>query len=233
MGCFESVTLLSAGDLGQDYWAACGDFVRTHPRLGYGFWTWKPYIIQRHLASLPEGDVLLYVDAGFSLNPEGRERLKAYVQQATNHPSGWFLFHITHALGTYTKRSLLRALGADVAQTRALPMLQSGCQFILARPDNVAFAQQWYEAMMVRELIDDSPSPEEVPGFIAHRHDQSVLSLLAYRRGVAHIPDETYWPSEWNDRLDYPLHARRWKHRIGWPTSWMRRPWLERWLGRI
>ena len=68
MGCFESVTLLSAGDLGTDYWSACGDFVRTHPRRGFGFWSWKPYIIHRHLASLPEGEVLLYVDAGFSMS---------------------------------------------------------------------------------------------------------------------------------------------------------------------
>ena len=65
VGRFESVTMLSAGDLGPDYWSACGDFVRTHPRRGFGFWSWKPYVIHRHLASLPEGDVLLYVDAGF------------------------------------------------------------------------------------------------------------------------------------------------------------------------
>ena len=232
-GCFASVTLLSAGDLGQDYWAACGDFVRTHPRRGYGFWTWKPYVIRRHLASLPEGDVLLYLDAGFSLNPEGRERLKGYVQRALDHPSGWFVFETGHSIGPYTKRSLLQAHGGDDAATRALPMLQAGCQFILARQDNIDLAKRWYDSMTVRELIDDSPSPDEVAGFIAHRHDQSVFSILAHRRGIAHVPDETYWPERWNERLEYPLHTRRWKHRIGWPTSWMRRPWLERYLKRI
>jgi len=233
MGCFASVTLLSAEDLGGDYWSACGDFVRTHPRRGYGFWSWKPYIIHRHLASLPEGDVLLYVDAGFSMNVEGLERLKAYVQRATSHPSGWFVFETGSPVGPYTKRSLLRTHGADDATMRALPMLQAGCQFIVARPDNVALAKDWYEAMQVRDLIDDSPAPDELPGFIAHRHDQSVFSILAHRRGIAHAPDETYWPPNWEAHLDYPLHTRRWKHRIGWPTAWLRRPWLGSILRQI
>lgn len=233
MGCFTSITLLSASDLGADYWSVCGDFVRTHPRRGYGFWSWKPYIIHRHLLTLPEGNVLLYVDAGFSLNVEGLSRLKDYVNRTISHASGWFVFETNHSIGAYTKRSLLRAHGADNETMRAQPMLQSGCQFIVVRPDNVALAKQWYEAMQMRELIDDSPSPDEVPGFIAHRHDQSVLSILGYHHGIDHAPDETFWPLDWNAHLDYPLHARRWKHRIGWPTSWMRRPWLGCILRRI
>ena len=233
MRCFASVTLLSAADLGPDYWATCGEFVRTHPRRGYGFWSWKPYIIQRHLATLPAGDILLYVDAGYSLNVEGLARLQGYLDQTIAHASGWFVFETSHTMGPYTKRSLLRTHDCDDVETRALPMLQAGCQFILARPDNVALAKRWYECMQIRELIDDSPAPDEAPGFIAHRHDQSVFSILAHRHGVAHKPDETYWPTDWNGRLDYPLHTRRWKHRIGWPTAWMRRPLLGRILRRL
>lgn len=233
MGCFESVTLLSAGDLGADYWSACGDFVRTQPQRGYGFWTWKPYIIQRHLASLPEGDVLLYVDAGYSLNEEGRARFQDYIARTCAHPAGWFVFETGHPIGPYTKRSLLRKHGADDATSRALPMLQAGCQFIVARPDNLALAKQWFQAMQERALIDDSAAADEVIGFIAHRHDQSVFSILAHRRGVDHAEDETDWGPDWNAHLDYPLHTRRWKHRIGWPTTWLRRPWLGRLLRRI
>ena len=233
MGCFESVTLLSAGDLGTDYWSACGDFVRTHPRPGFGFWSWKPYIIHRHLASLPEGDILLYLDAGFSMNVEGRARFLGYVERAAAHPAGWLAFEAGASQGAYTKRSLLQALAADDEMTRSLPMLQSGCQFILVRPGNLRLVARWYELMRQRHLIDDSPAPDGVPGFIAHRHDQSVFSILAHRHGVDHSKDETFWVHDWLDRLDYPLHARRWKHRIGWPTACLRRPWLGRILHRL
>ena len=233
LGCFASIAMLSSKDLGQDYWSACGDFVRTHPRRGYGFWSWKPYLIQRHLAKLPEGDVLLYVDAGYSLNVEGRERFGAYLERVVRHPSGWFVFETGHAIGPYTKRTLLRAHGSDDKAFRDLPMLQAGCQFIVARPENVSLAKQWFEAMQERALIDDSAAADEVIGFIAHRHDQSVFSILAHRRGVDHAEDETDWGPDWNAHLDYPLHTRRWKHRIGWPTNWLRRPWLGRLLRRI
>jgi hypothetical protein len=233
MGCFASITLLSAGDLGADYWSACGDFVRTHPRRGFGFWSWKPYIIHRQLASLPEGDVLLYLDAGYSLNEEGRARFQDYVSRACTHPSGWFVFETGHPLGPYTKRSLLQKHGVDDATTRTLPMLQAGCQFIVVRPDNVTLAKQWYEAMKERAMVDDSLAANEIPGFIAHRHDQSVFSILAHRRGVDHAIDETGWAPDWNAHLEYPIHTRRWKHRIGWPTAWLRRVWLGRILRRL
>lgn len=233
MGCFASVTLLSAGDLGGDYWSACGDFVKTHPRRGYGFWSWKPYIIHRHLASLPEGDVLLYVDAGFSMNVEGLNRFHSYTKRALAHPTGWLAFESGSTQGAYTKRALLRALGADDEITRSLPMLQSCCQFISARPENRALLVRWYELMQQRPLIDDSRSPDEYGDFVAHRHDQSVFSILAHRHGVDHSKDEIFWERDWLGRLEYPLHARRWKHRIGWPTAWLRLPWLGRILRRL
>jgi len=230
MGCFASVTMLSASDLGQDYWEACGDFVRTHPSRGYGFWSWKPYIIHRRLRDIPPGDVLLYVDAGCSLNTEGLAIFKAYVRRTTSHTSGWFVFETGDLVGSYSKRSLLRAHEADNERDRAMPMLQAGCQFIVARSDNVTLTNQWFEGMQVRSLIDDSPSADEVPGFIAHRHDQSVFSILANRQGILHSINETEWSPDWNAHLEYPLHTRRWKHRIGWPTAWMRRPLLGRLL---
>jgi hypothetical protein len=233
MGCFASVTLLHPADLGRDYWADCGDFVRTHPRRGYGFWSWKPYIIHRHLASLPAADVLLYVDAGHSLNPEGLSRFKSYFDRALSHPSGWLAFESGSTQGAYTKLALLRAIGADDEMTRALPMLQSGCQFIMARPENLTLLARWYKLMQQRHLIDDSPSPDEYAEFVAHRHDQSVFSILAHRHGVDHAKDETYWEHDWLGHLDYPLHARRWKHRIGWATAWLRRPWIGSVLRRI
>lgn len=112
-------------------------------------------------------------------------------------------------------------------------MLQAGCQFTATRPDNVALAKQWYEGMQVRELIDDSSAPDELPGLIAHGHDQSVFSILAHRLGVSHAKDETDWSPDSDAHLDYPLHARRWKHRLAWPTKWLRLPRTGRMLRRV
>ena len=40
---------------------------------GGGYWLWKPYIIKHTLEQLNEGDVLYYIDAGCTLNPQSEE----------------------------------------------------------------------------------------------------------------------------------------------------------------
>lgn len=226
MGCFSGVTLSTAKDLGDDYLKVCGGFVQTHPTRGFGFWTWKPYIIYRELSKLTSGDVLLYLDAGCSLNVEGIDRFRTYIDQAVNHPSGWFVFKTNYTMGQYTKRQLLQKYGFDNPAHLELPMFQASCHFIVAQENTIKFAKQWFESMHQRELIDDTFSQNENNEFIAHRHDQSVFSILAHQYGLKFIEDETYWAPNWNAHLDYPIHTRRWKHRIGWPTNWMRRPWI-------
>jgi hypothetical protein len=233
MGCFSSVTLLTAKDLDEDYWRVCSDFVRTHPHRGFGFWTWKPYIILKELEKLSQGDVLLYLDAGCSLNVDGINRLRAYINQVVKHPSGWFVFKTNYSMSQYTKRILLEKYGFNNQIHRDLPMFQCSCHFIVVQASTIKLAKQWFESMQERALIDDSFSQNENIDFIAHRHDQSVFSILAHQYGVESIEDETYWSPKWNVYLDYPIHTRRWKHRIGWPTSWMRLPWIGSLLQRF
>ena len=89
---------------------------------------------------------------------------------------------------------------------------------------------EWAARMAKLEIVDDSPSPAgEHPEFRAHRHDQSIFTLLAHARGLQAIPDETWWPDQWQARRAFPIHARRWRQRLPWPQWWMRNlPW-PRW----
>lgn len=59
-------------------------------------------------------------------------------------------------------------------------------------------------------LRDPLPGSEQHSSFVAHRHDQSVLSLGAKRRSFLSIPDETYFAPDWNGRgSNYPIWASR------------------------
>ena len=40
---------------------------------GGGYWVWKPWIIYNTLCNCNDGDIIYYVDAGCSLNPESEE----------------------------------------------------------------------------------------------------------------------------------------------------------------
>jgi len=167
------------------------------------------------------------------LNPEGLVRFRNYIARTVSSPSGWFVFEAGHSIGAYTKRSLLQKHSVDNPSMRNLPMLWAGGQFIVARSHNIRLAKLWFDSMQERSLIDDSMADDEVNGFVAHRHDQSVFSILAHQHGISFTKNETEWAPDWKASLDYPLHARRWKHRIGWPTLWLRNQWLGRILRRI
>lgn len=229
LGRFASVHTLDERALDPDYLRQHAETIRRHPR-GYGLWTWKPHVIARSLDVLPDGDMLLYCDAGCSLNAEGRDRLEEYLALAAGHPAGVLAFGLNGTVGEWTKRHTLEALGCDTAEHRRRPMISATCLVLLVGPAARDLVAEWAARMAKLEIVDDSPSPAgEHPEFRAHRHDQSIFTLLAHARGLQAIPDETWWPGQWQAKRAFPIHARRWRQRLPWPQWWMRNlPW-PRW----
>lgn len=232
MEAFDSITVADGGNLGADYWRERGELVRRYKR-GYGLWSWKPYLIRRKLESLDEGDLLMYADVGCSLNHEGRTRLVEYFERASAGP-GWLGFSIDgRHEGQWTKRAMLRSFGQDDPTSRARLQLASGIHFIRACEATVRLASQWYVACGNEAEMNDVIAADEHSEFIAHRHDQSAFSLLSANGPVESIPDESWFEPDWQANLRYPVHARRWKHRIPWPSSWLRSQRWERVLRRM
>jgi hypothetical protein len=69
----------------------------------------------------------------------------------------------------------------------------AGVSFGKDNPEHRDERMTWSE---FRYLIDDSPSvfPNH-PEFREHRHDQAILTTLAYREGIK----LHYWPASYND----------------------------------
>lgn len=182
------------------------------------------------LDAVSEGDLVVYCDAGCSLNPEGRSRLDDYLHLTADDPAGVLAFRLDGTVGEWTKRRSLVALGCDTVEARGRSMISATCLVLRNSPAVRDLAAEWARWMADLPLVDDSPSPGgEHPEFRAHRHDQSIFTLLAHERSLQAIPDETWWPGEWDARRAFPIHARRWRQRLPWPQWWMRHvPW-PRW----
>ena len=53
-------------------------------KIGYGYWTWKPYVILKALCNMCEdGDVLVYVDSGCQIKPFMTTTMMEYVRQVS------------------------------------------------------------------------------------------------------------------------------------------------------
>lgn len=158
---------------------------RDHPDLaaqprGAGLWSWKPWCIRRTLERYCKaGDVVVYADAGQLFLTS----IKPYVE-ATDHV---LLFRQCGdpRNDIWTKRQALDAMQASAA-ARAAPQVDASLQVYRHTPRALALLskyERWCGDASV--MTDPAPSEAQEPGFKAHRHDQSVLTVLA-----ADYPDD-------------------------------------------
>jgi hypothetical protein len=167
---------------------------------GAGYWAWKPYFILEALKSLSDGDVLFYADAG-SLFVQPTDPL---VEICTSQRHGLVLFDarpVTNA--QFVKRDCFVRMGCDSPQIWLSPMVMATVLVIRKCDASIALLQEWLSYCTDPAIITDDPSISGMPEltqFLQHRHDQSILSVLAARDAI-----ETYRnPTRWGNYLKMP-----------------------------
>jgi len=207
---FEGIFGWNEVDIGLEFLQRHGPFIRDNPR-GYGFWIWKPHLISSALKMIPQGSSLLYADGGCTLNPEGKRRLKIY-EFLAGKGNGIFAFHIrgNHSQFAWTKMDVIERVGGDGAKAQCLAGVA-----VFVNTDSVrTTVEGWCDISVENAYHNLSDAPSTRPNhhtFQAHRHDQSIFSLLAYKHGATIVPDETYWPGKWQEKKMFPVHTTRLK----------------------
>jgi hypothetical protein len=232
LGLFSGRRIYSDKDLDPTFRAEFGEYLQSGVR-GFGYWVWKPFLILEYLKALPDDSILLYVDAGCHLNPKGADRLIDYCEIAAQHPTNILHFELNsdHSLSRWTKESCLEHFNIKPGdRLRDEPQVWAGAMVIKNSPTSRDFVLRWLAPF--REdwnLVDDSPSSTpNHPLFVEHRHDQSILSILAYRDGTARLSHSEQYPKkepghpiDWSQVSSFPIHARRELSRYRWqPVMW-------------
>lgn len=74
---FDETTSFTEHDLLPEFTSRMGKYL-TPSCKGFGYWSWKPWIISHALQKMKDGDRLLYLDAGCHINPAGMKRFREY-----------------------------------------------------------------------------------------------------------------------------------------------------------
>lgn len=162
------------------------------PRRAWGWWVWKPDIIRMALESVEADDFVVYADAGIEfVNDVG------YIINHTDQDL--FLFGNNWQHAHWCKRDAVEAVWP-----RSLSWQDFGNQVqasvVVVRKSRFSqqFVSEWLQWCLHDKgrLVDDSPSilPNH-PEFQEHRHDQAILTTLAYKRHIR----LHYWPASYND----------------------------------
>jgi hypothetical protein len=200
-------------------WAKHEKFI-LEAKKGFGYWLWKPLIIEQKLREIPNGDLLIYLDAGCELNllsEAPRRRMDEYFLLAKKHGSLAMQMQDIEerdfypAEQRYSKASLISAINPSDSTLEERQLL-AGVLFFVNNESSHEFIQKWL-TFAVRDnysLLVDSQDKNERVDFKGHRHDQSIFSLLYKEHGKYYILDETDWKPDWPTLgANYPIWAMR------------------------
>lgn len=165
---------------------------------GAGFWLWKPWAISHAMTDLADGDILIYSDAGV-------EFIAPVSHIIDRMDENVFLFTNTHPNHHWTKRKVLdemvpgweKIYGPDTPW----PQVQASVIFFRVCQETRDFVKRWLLYAQMPGFIDDSTGPnEEYPFYQEHRHDQSILSILATKAGYK----LHWWPTAYAEHIRVP-----------------------------
>lgn len=172
---------------------------------GAGYWVWKPYFILEALNVLDEGDILYYCDAGsrFISSPASLSNICA------ENASGLVLFDARPLTNRqFTKRECFVRMDCDLPECWNAPKVIATTLICKKTAFVVDFVRTWLDYCRVRDIVShESPAgaKPDLDGFLGHRWDQSILSLLAFKYSL-----KTYRnPSMWGNFLKLEAYRNR------------------------
>lgn len=199
LGWFDSIVIESPETI-QNFITLHRSFFENNNR-GFGYWIWKPYIILRLLNEMKDGDFLFYVDAGATIIHHKKDRFDGYINYLKDHPRPILTFwDAAYTERKFQKAKVLKRFNiGDVTLDQSEEFLDSNqiesgificrkCEFTMS------FVQEWMDLLIEDNygLVNDEDDSIQLEGFIGHRHDQSILSILCKLNSTTMWGGEAY-----------------------------------------
>ena len=207
VGGVDRVIQCGPEDLDAEFRRRNADLLRE--QRGGGFWIWKPYLIERELQTIDEGDCLIYADSGIFFTGSVAPVVTAL------RATGESVLVFENRFGIereWTKRNVFVRLGCDSPSYTETKQIAATISVWTKSSESLDLVREWLRLVQDPHLVTDMPTRcglRNYPGFREHRHDQSIFSLLCKQRGIS--PHRQPWrsPEAHYPHSDYPLFARR------------------------
>ena len=186
---FDEVNSVGLTDLAQDFPDEVNLIIAQFERynIGFGWWAWKPLVIERELKQLENSQVLLYLDAGCYFVSD--EQIKDAIETINSSPIEFDII-VQHVKGhgakkygseefKWTKPSTLKLL----TNPNDANSPQWAATWILIKKNSrtTNLIEEWRKVSFKDEfslIKSSSPDFAQDSLLIKHQCDQSVLSVL-------------------------------------------------------
>ncbi|MBT8545260.1 hypothetical protein G6732_00070 [Polynucleobacter paneuropaeus] len=180
---------------------------------GFGYWSWKPQLIDYVLGQLDDGDILFYTDAGCQISSFGKKRFKDYVNFIEKNHAIFFDTPL-YLEKSYTSKKIVDFLqiSDDLLEQ---PQVQATFFGLKKSRQSLDFIEAWKKICLLDGgyYVNDLNLIPVDHSFIDYRHDQSILSLLVKLQKYPIITREChhgsieYYPN--SSIMRFPIHSVR------------------------
>lgn len=203
----------------------------SNSKRGFGYWAWKPIIINSVLSKINENDILIYSDAGNQFNVNGKDKLLEYIEVANKHDI--WVISLTEDFPdvNWTKADTIKYFIDNIVEANKNDefhtlihkgQLESGTIILKKNDFTQNLLREWENLMTINNLhlFDDSPSiKKNIKTFKENRHDQSIFSLLLKANHFISSPSELFYSETtegWKEleKTSPFLHRRNKKYTI-------------------
>lgn len=173
-GGFKKVISYSFEDIDKIFFSANRNIL--NQVKGGGYWLWKPYFIKKTLEEIQYGEFLFYCDSGSQfINPIDK-LIKSFDDSFDILP-----FELQHIEKHWTKRDCFQLLECDSSVITDSKQRLGGFSLWKKTDFSIKFVSEWLRYAQDERILTDMENQLGMPNYEnyeAHRHDQSIFSLL-------------------------------------------------------
>ena len=211
-GGFDSVKDYSEHDLTSSFKNKYKHILKES--RGGGYWIWKLDIIKQSLSSMGDGDLLIYLDAGCSLNIEGKKRFNEYLELLRKSKHDILSFQMLNLKEKeWATKEVFEHLEIKIDSPEANSGQHIATALIMRKGHHLRKIMGEMDKILEKDadLFTDKYNKKQEGYFKDNRHDQSIFSLLRKKYGSEVIKGDETWFKDFNseEARKCPIHAKR------------------------
>lgn len=204
---FDSITCYSPENISKEFKEKHNNII--NDSFGAGYMIWKYDIIPKKLSEINENDILIYLDAGCTINQKAHKRFREYIDLLNKNDKGIISFQMcTDPVPEYvwTVSEIFKFYNIEnnneiynSNQYLSGILIMKKCEHLKLILDKCIEILNHNNLVITNQYVEKNK--KENKDFKDNRHDQSILSVVRKKYNSIVLPDETYWAK--NDRPDF------------------------------
>lgn len=176
------ISSLKLSDLEQNFLNEIKNILQI--KRGLGLCVWKPHIILECFKEMEFNEYVIYMDSADMIHPEIFNYISNSIQTQDIILVPSPLYNIQSKM---TKRDCFVLMGCDSEEYWNATQIEAGLIVAKKTQQTIKILNEWQEYCKNENILTDIPNIcglDNFSNFLAHRHDQSILSNLAVKYNI-------------------------------------------------